>query len=149
MNPVWHSHLKLPWVLTQTCWQSSRWALHSSKSKQRRKLKLIQLMWRFKETTLDYLNNWVVFFEIWMYLCLLFLLMCTIQSCSNGYFLFPQLLLNARKQRFRVEAWVENFYIFTVFCPLIPRIVRKCLFYCLKPFDVSSFFHHRLRKRQL
>lgn len=35
--PEWHSHLKLPWVLTHTCWQSSLRALHSSKSNRRRK----------------------------------------------------------------------------------------------------------------
>ena len=41
MNPEWHSHLKLPSVLTHTCWQSWLRALHSSRSKRKREFKQI------------------------------------------------------------------------------------------------------------
>ena len=51
INPEWHSHLKLPWVLTQDCWQSWLRALHSSKSKRK--------TWKITNAELTILYNFL------------------------------------------------------------------------------------------
>ena len=81
MNPEWHSHLKLPSVLTHTCWQSWLRALHSSRSKRKREFKQIHFVKCGLQTKEMIFTRWATF-------------------CNSGHYYF-----HLQKWIFRFSLW--------------------------------------------